>query len=121
MINDDLAGKASSYGVIRECLFHCVLDSANGKTAVIVVAGSEAYYHKLLISNLILISCVVHRCVSSVVILFVFFLHLGLFGLGFGGFLCSLSGCLLCCGCLGHLCFSRTACHHRSRKRGHCK
>ena len=122
MVNDDLAGKASSYGIIRECLLHCVLNCANGQTAAVVKAGSKADNHQLLIADLVLISCVVHRCISGVIIFFVFCLSLC------SCFLCcslclslSLAGSLCRCGCLGLLCLSCTACHHRSRKRSNCK
>ena len=92
MINDDLACEASSYGVIRECGLDRILDRADSQSAAVIVACTEAYNKKLILADLILISCVIHGSISCIVILFVIFLSSD--RLRCGSFL---SSCL--CGC----------------------
>ena len=74
MVDDDLAGEAAAYRVIRERLLHRLLDGADGLTAAVVIAGAEADYEQLGIANFILIQRIVQGSVTR----FIVFVRIGL-------------------------------------------
>ena len=56
MVNDDLACETSSNGIVRECVRDGVLDGADCQSAAVIIACTKAYYEKLILADLILIS-----------------------------------------------------------------
>ena len=44
MVNDNLCGKTTAYGIIGECFLHGVLNCADGQSAVVIKAGAKAGY-----------------------------------------------------------------------------
>ena len=56
MVDDDLAGEASSHGILREGLLHSRLDGANGQAAVVVVAGAKADHQQLVLADFIFVA-----------------------------------------------------------------
>lgn len=71
MVDNDICGKASSYGIIRECGFKIILNSADSKTAAVIEACAEAYCEKLVLADLVLISYIVEGSVACVIVLLV--------------------------------------------------
>ena len=92
VVNNNLAGKSSSYGKVRKCLLNSVL---NGQTSAVIVAGTKADYQKFIFTNLILIPGIILRCIPGIVILLV------RLGSRFCGLFCCLRCFRLCrCCCL---------------------
>ena len=82
MVDDDLAGEASSHGILREGLLHSRLDGANGQAAVVVVAGAKADHQQLALADLILVAGIIQRSIAGFVVFLILFP--GHSGLGMG-------------------------------------
>ena len=71
VVDYDIGGEASSYGVIRERSLEIVLNGADGQAAAVVEAGAEAQHEQLVIADAVLVSRVIEGSVAGVVVLVV--------------------------------------------------
>lgn len=65
VVDYDIGGEASSYGVIRERGLEIVLNGADGQAAAVVEAGAEAQHEQLVIADAVLVSRIIEGSVAG--------------------------------------------------------
>ena len=66
MVDNDLSGKCSSYRPIRECFCKSILDSFDILCTAVVKGSTKAYYKKLILTDLVLITRIILGSITCV-------------------------------------------------------
>ena len=66
MIDNDLCGKSTTYRPARICLLNCILNALDICYTAVIERCTEAYNKNLILSDIILITRIILRCITGI-------------------------------------------------------